>query len=140
MKPIDPIPRLLLSGVFLYAGVVKWIDPTAFYEAILTYRIVDGRFALAATYWISSLEVVLAVALWVPRYRLVAVVVSFVLLLVFSALIALAWVRGIDLSCGCFGVAGEGATAHWELLGRDIVLLLVAARVWHASRRREVDS
>ncbi len=139
MNHIDPILRLLLAGVFLYAGVVKWIDPTAFYEAILTYRIVDGRLALAATYWISSLEVVLAVALWVPRYRLVAAVVSFVLLLVFSALIALAWVRGIDLSCGCFGATGEGAAAHWVLLGRDIVLLLVAGRVWHDSRRREVD-
>ena len=53
-----------------------------------------------------------------------------VLLVFFSAAMASAWYRGLDISCGCFG--HEVEKGDWGIpLGRDLVLLAaVLAVAW----------
>ncbi|MBC2603087.1 MauE/DoxX family redox-associated membrane protein [Puniceicoccus vermicola] len=134
--------RVLLSGVLAYAGIVKLLDPNDFLSAVLSFRVLSGLPAGVATYWIPALEVILAVALWIPRYRLVAAAASTLLLVAFTVLIGVAWVRGIDLTCGCFGKVSEGSANYPFLLIRDLVLALLAAWLWkiaHSGFSREED-
>jgi len=41
---------------------------------------------------------------------------------VFIAALIAAWIRGLDITCGCFGGADKGRYAWW--LTRDVALLV----------------
>lgn len=122
--------RLVLSGVFVYAGWVKLVDPAEFRGAVESFRIVPQGLLSFVVYGIPAAEIVLAVGLWLKRYRDVAAWACAVLMAVFTVLIGVAWIRGIDLTCGCFGSAGGNETNYPFLLVRDLALLGVALVVW----------
>jgi putative oxidoreductase len=75
---------------------------------------------------------VTGLALLVPLTRRAAVGLIIVLLVVFTAMLAIAWARGLSLHCGCFG-AGDGANTDFAIaVGRN--LLLAVAACWIALR------
>ncbi|MEM0967385.1 MAG: MauE/DoxX family redox-associated membrane protein [Verrucomicrobiota bacterium] len=130
----------VLAAVFAYAGFLKVLDPAEFRIAVESFRMVDGFLLSASVYGIPALEVVLAVGLFIPRYRLTAAVLSFLLMVLFTVLILIAWVRGIDLTCGCFGAPASNDTNYPFLLGRDLALIFVAVVVWKGSLVRKPNS
>jgi uncharacterized membrane protein YphA (DoxX/SURF4 family) len=119
------IVRLVLGGVFLYAGFTKIGDPTAFAGIIAAYRILPyfGNYLVAAVLpWIE----VLCGLLLVTDYRTRAAASCIALLnLVFMAALISTIVRGLDIDCGCFSTGGE-KTSAWTALGRDVVLFAMA--------------
>jgi hypothetical protein len=50
----------------------------------------------------------------------------------FVMLLAISWMRGLDISCGCFGASG-GRTNYPLRLGEDVVLLTLAVWVFQWS-------
>jgi len=129
VKILALIFRILLSAVFAYAGIVKVIDPASFHEAVLSYRIIGGEAAVLVTYWLPVLEIVLAVGLWIRRYASISAAISLLLLVLFSVAIVMAWIRGIDLDCGCFGALSADSPSHLYLLLRDGLLVAISAFV-----------
>ena len=117
--------RLVLAGVFLYAGIIKVLDPAGFVVSIEAYRVVPYSVAAAVAYYLPWLEIVTALALLWPRAQRPAAVLLAVLMAVFMALLLAAWARGLDINCGCFGSAEDPAN-YPLLLVRDIALLLAA--------------
>jgi uncharacterized membrane protein YphA (DoxX/SURF4 family) len=124
----------LLSLVFLWAAVPKLIDPAGFLVSIENYRLLPGWLAWWVAIWLPPLELVLALALWVPRTRRSAAVLIALLMLLFTVLLLSAWVRGLDISCGCFGGTSSEAANFPLLLVRDLVLL--GAALWVAINPR----
>jgi len=138
MTALSVFLRLVLSGVLAYAGILKMLDPAAFHQAVLSYQTVDGPLAVGVTYWLPAFEVVIAIGLWIPRYEWRSAGASLVLMVFFTIMVAVAWARGIDLDCGCFGVTEEGASSYGMLLFRDGVLIAVAAYVlWDRTRKQK---
>ncbi len=114
--------RLVLGGVFLYAGFVKIADPQAFAGTIAAYRILPyfGNYLAAAVIpWLEAICGLLLITGW--RSRAAASCVT-LLTLVFMAALASTLVRGLDIDCGCFR-AGEEKTSAWTALARDALLL-----------------
>jgi uncharacterized membrane protein YphA (DoxX/SURF4 family) len=67
-------------------------------------------------------------------FRRAAALVAAVMLAGFILLVAVTMVRGLDLSCGCFGsLSGK---VGWTLLIQDILLLVMAASVLLSSDPR----
>jgi len=98
--------RLILAGVFLAAAAPKLADPVGFAAAIANYRAFpDALVNLVATI-VPALELVGALALLTPWRRGGALLLA-VLLLGFTALLAVSLARGLDVACGCFGGAAE---------------------------------
>jgi len=132
--------RLLLAGVWLWAGLAKIGDPAASVRAVRAYRVLPEWLAHGVGYGLPFIELALAVLLLVGLAVRLAAVVSAALLLVFLAGMVSAAARGLQIECGCFGgggelAAGQSASYTLEIL-RDAALLLVALALarWPRSR------
>ncbi len=119
-----------LAGIFGYAGSLKLRDPAAFALAIENYQLLpSGPSALLAVY-LPWLELLIAAGLLLPRWRAGASLLASLLLAVFTAAVAAALARGLDISCGCFG---RSDSPLGVALVRDVALLAVALLVFKMS-------
>ena len=126
--------RLGLGAVFLYAGVIKIVDPVAFAGHIAAYKILPyaGNYLVATTLpWMEATCGILLVINW--RTRAAAALIA-ILNLVFMVALFSTVVRGLDIDCGCFRQGGE-KTSAWTALFRDIILFIVAVFVTSRARR-----
>lgn len=126
MNLVARAARILLGGIFLYASVTKVPDMAAFAESVANYRIVPPALVPAVAAAVVGVEIAAGVALVLNVWARAAALVLSALLAVFTAGLASALARGIDLSCGCFG--GNAPATWWTVL-RDVVLLLLALGV-----------
>lgn len=99
------ISLALFSGFFLFAGVSKLLDPGSFSISIHAYQLTPPLVSWIAAFWLPWLEVIAAIALWLPKWRSAAVLAFILLIAVFQIALLSAAVRGLDISCGCLGSA-----------------------------------
>ena len=119
--------RLALGGVFIFAGVVKIINPAHFAADVGNYRLLAREwvnlFAITLP-WIETLAGLLLVAgIW---KRASALLIA-AMLAVFLIAIGQAVARGLNINCGCFGTV-EGRKVGLEALAQDAAML--AAALW----------
>lgn len=118
------ILRLGAAGLFLYAAVLKVLDPREFLTAIESFRLFPYPVALAGVYLVPWLEITAAVALLTPALRAGGVLTLLVLMLFFTGIIMVSLARGLDITCGCFGATNETNYPLKILQNSGIILLL----------------
>ena len=95
--------RLLIGGIFFYAGLEKILDPFNFSVAIYNYRLFPdfllGGMA-AAIPWIEAIAGLFLLSGFNTKG---AAALTLFLLLIFIGLIIISAIRGLDIDCGCFG-------------------------------------
>ena len=130
--------RLLVAAVFVAAAVPKLQDPLTFAEDIRNYDAFPEFSVHLLAAMVPILELIAALALFVPRVRDGAVAIIASLDLAFIALIASVLLRGIDIRCGCFGGESDAEDAiSWWTLARDVALLApIALCQFDGSARR----
>lgn len=126
--------RVFLAVVFAYAAVPKLLDPGEFALAIQNYRVVPDLLASYAALFVPVLELVIALGFLVTPYRRGAACLATLLLLMFAVAMAQARLRGIDLTCGCFGAVLE-AKVSWVTVTRTTLLGALSAVVLFVSPR-----
>jgi putative oxidoreductase len=132
---IGAIARLIVGGVFIYAGVLKLADPAKFAQDIANYQ--------AFPYWTWNLaaaivpvtEIVAGLAVLTGIKRRAGAIVLGSLTVAFIGLILSVITRGIDLNCGCFGEAVEASEVGWPLVIRDVGLLIAIAAAYLPAER-----
>jgi uncharacterized membrane protein YphA (DoxX/SURF4 family) len=122
------LARLVLAGVFLWAGAQKALNPQIFALDLEAYRLLPSVVILPIAYYLPWLEIATAISLFVPAVRRAALGLTIVLLLVFTAMLSIAWARGLSIHCGCFGAGGGASTELVQAIGRNVCLLFVA--IW----------
>lgn len=120
------IAKMSLAAVFLYAGVLKIIEPVRFATDVSNYHLLPWGLGVALAFYLPWLEMVAALSLFSASKGRAAALILVVSLLIFVAATVAAWGRGIDLSCGCFGHAGRSLPLAGHLI-LDLVLLALAA-------------
>jgi putative oxidoreductase len=120
------IARICVAGVFLYAALPKLFDPGAFAADVQNYRVLPEQLVGHVALFVPAFELIVALGLLLPAYQRGAAVLATSMLLVFSVAMAQARMRGIDLSCGCFGAAFE-AKVSWLTVTRSAGLSLLAS-------------
>jgi uncharacterized membrane protein YphA (DoxX/SURF4 family) len=114
--------RFGLGGIFVYAGIVKAVNPSSFLEDIESYRLLSYHVAVALSLYLPWLEIICGILLVVSRmHRVGSISILVVLMGIFTAALSTAWVRGLDISCGCFGDHG-GRANYPLLLARDAAI------------------
>jgi len=128
----------VIGIVFIAAASEKILHPADFAENIFNYQAVPDALINLTAVFLPWLELVLGVAmLFVSRYRLPAAWLALVLLIFFTALVAITVMRGIDVSCGCFSVDPDAGRVGWKKVAENIGLICLAAgSVVGLSRRR----
>jgi putative oxidoreductase len=120
--------RVALAGVFAYAAIPKLLDPGEFAAAIQNYRAVPESLVGHIALFVPVFELVIAVGLIATPYTRGAALLATLLLVAFGAAMAQARMRGIDLTCGCFGAAFE-AKVSWLTVARTLGLGVLSALV-----------
>jgi len=113
--------RLLLGGLFLYAGLPKITDTMGFASSIYNYKLFSSLVIGLTVAFIPWVEVLAGLALVLGvKVRSASLIIS-LLLVVFVSLAAISAIRGIDIDCGCF--SGVERKANWLAIFEDIGLL-----------------
>ena len=121
--------RWVGGGIFIYAGGIKLADLPAFLSAIESFRLFPYRFAVISVYYVPWLEILAGFALLNPLFRRAGGIVLVALVAVFVVLKLSAAARGIDIQCGCFGVARAGESPYLWYFVRDAMILLLLSLV-----------
>ena len=111
-----PVLAILLGAVFIYAGATKVGSPLAFASDILHYRILPYPIGIRLAFYLPWLEILCGLALILGRLRSGALAILVGLTAIFIVASIAARLRGIDLTCGCFGSAGKGLSFTWHLV------------------------
>jgi len=134
--------QVLLAVLMLWAAVSKLANPTAFLGSMYAYELPlpKGLLQLAAVVlpWVELLcGLLLLAGLWKDT-ALLTVTALFV---VFLLATGQAWLRGLDISCGCFNLEVLGLSEKWSgvvrflesvafAFCRNLVLTCLAAVLW----------
>ncbi len=123
---------ILIGGLFIYAGVVKIIDPVEFARDIDNYKMMPWRLAVSLALYLPWLEIFCGLALITRVLYRGGVFIVTALMMVFIAASIAAKTRGLDVSCGCFGHASKYLNFSWHL-ALDIALLIGLIALWWQS-------
>ncbi len=127
--------RLAIGAVFLYAGVVKGLDPQGFAKAIYNYRILPDGLINPMAIVLPWVEVVVGASLLMGLWVLGGSLLASGLLAAFAAALGLNLARGLDIDCGCFSTAGTGQGDTLWYLVRDLGLLAMSLQVLLCDRQ-----
>ncbi len=137
---IGLLARLIVGGVFIYAGVVKALAPVEeFAYAIESYQVINAKLSLWSAYLMPWIELWAGLLLAAGVFTRLSALFNGAMLVFFELLLGQAWLRGLPVtSCGCFGSTGSNSIGH-EFLQNIVLLALTAlafryAGLWSADR------
>ena len=107
VKFVWRIVGLVVAGVFIYAGVVKAFDPIRFASDIDNYKILPWAMSVRLAFYLPWLEIFCGIALIARRLYVGGLSLLTALVLIFLVATIAAKVRGLDITCGCFGHASQ---------------------------------
>jgi uncharacterized membrane protein YphA (DoxX/SURF4 family) len=139
------VSRLVLGGIMFLAGLTKLGVPDTMAASIRAYEIPLPEWLVSImSVGLPIVEVGLGIWLIVGLFTRFSGGVSAALMLVFTVAITSAWLRGLDIDCGCFagaeanslglgimralGPVGDylaNERANLETIARDVVLTLM---------------
>lgn len=123
------LARLVVGGVWVYAGALKVGDPAGSVSAVRAYQLLPTGVAELVGRTLPMLEIVVGVCLILGLLTRFNGAVSALLQVAFVIGIASVWSRGIEIDCGCFGDGGPNPDATsqypWEI-ARDLGLMALS--------------
>jgi thiol-disulfide isomerase/thioredoxin/uncharacterized membrane protein YphA (DoxX/SURF4 family) len=119
--------RLALGSVFLYAGLAKALHESEAVLAVRGYELLPDLLLWPVALGFAWLEIALGALLLLGLWSRFAAVGAAVLSAVFLIALVQARVRGLQISCGCFGGDGQGTGVAWLDLLREPPLLAAAS-------------
>ena len=132
------IVALIIGGIFIYAGVIKAMDPVAFANDIDNYKILPWPLVVRLAFYLPWLELLCGLALILRFFYRGGLFILTGLTFVFIAASVIAKVRGLDITCGCFGHASK----NWNFSGHlalDLAIFAALIGLWISSRRRQQE-
>ncbi len=130
--------RLVVGGMFIWAGVSKIIDPLGFAQNIANYRVFPEGISFFLALVMPWIEVICGVFLILGLFRSASALLLSAFLVVFLVLIAATLIRGIDIDCGCFGsLSGK---VDYKLILTDSILLFFCLNIYFSRKAVQVKS
>ena len=123
---------VIVGGLFVFAGTMKLGDPVAFLKEIRGFRMLPYPAAWTAVFLFPWLEILAGIGLMLPFSARSARRVLLAMLAVFIGAVILAWCRGLDVRCGCFGAvspdAGPPNYVWWVIRNCLLGLAVIVSR------------
>jgi len=126
----------ITGAIFIYAGVTKARDPVQFANDIDNYKILPWTIGVGLAFYLPWLEMFCGLALISRFFYGGALAVLTGLTSVFLVATVAAKVRGLDITCGCFGHASQ----NWSFPAHLAVdLAILAALLALSLSARAID-
>ena len=94
---------VFLSVTFIVSGAIKLKAPDRFLLDVEAFHLVPAWLAYGTALVLPWVEVIGALALWLPKWRRGAAFLLAASTVSFIGALSIAEARGLDLECGCFG-------------------------------------
>src|SRR6266403_4041808 len=132
------IVALIVGGIFIYAGVIKAIDPLRFAIDIDNYKMLPWAIGVGLAFYLPWLELVCGFALILRFFYRGGLSILTALTFIFIAASIIAKIRGLDITCGCFGHASKNwsFTTH---LAVDFAILVALVTLWISNRAQQPE-
>ena len=131
------IVDLIVGGIFIYAGVLKVLDPVQFANDIDNYKTLPWFVSVRLALYLPWLEILCGLAVIFQFLYRGGLSILTALLAVFIGATVVAKTRGLDITCGCFGHASKNWNFSTHLI-LDLLILAAAlalfSRVWRTER------
>ncbi|HUT07671.1 MAG TPA: MauE/DoxX family redox-associated membrane protein [Candidatus Latescibacteria bacterium] len=134
-KTLLVVFRLILGGLFVYAGVVKVLDPLDFAQNIRNYRLVGQSLSFIVAVVLPWLEILAGVALAAGIWKRASALIISGLLVFFILLTLVTIARGLDVECGCFGALSR--RSGFGVVLEDLGMLFMGLCLLFAPERRD---
>jgi uncharacterized membrane protein YphA (DoxX/SURF4 family) len=131
--------RLVLVAAFLLAAIPKIQDPVAFAISVESYRVHTGQAVLWVALVLPWLELVIGFGLLIPKMRRASSLLIMLLLFIFVGLHASAWIRGLDIDCGCYAIESVSSN-YFLLISRNCALIIAAIFVFNRDWRNHAQN
>lgn len=128
MNVLVLVLRVALGAIFVVAGASKIGHAAEFAAQIAGFRLLPQAAVVPLALVLPFLELLLGGYLIVGLFTRAAAWVAVALFALFDGAIASAVVRGMTVSCGCFGPNDKTVTT-WTEVARDAVFVLLAVVV-----------
>lgn len=128
-RTVSFIARLVLGGLFIFAGTAKIYDPGTFAVELDRYQLIPWKICVTIAYYLPWVEFLAGLSLFLKSFERGALLLITLLLSVFTLALASAMVRGLNIDCGCFGNAFASTGTILPIL-RNLVLLLFTGILW----------
>src|SRR5216110_2506422 len=126
------IADVIVGGVFIYAGAIKVLDPIRFANDIENYKILPWTIGVGLAFYLPWLEIFCGLALILRLFYRGALSILTALVVVFLVATIAAKIRGLDITCGCFGHTSQ----NWSFpahLALDLGVLTALAALCYCS-------
>ena len=125
---LEFVCRLGLGVLFIYSALAKISDPDEFAYSVSRYSVLPdfaiGLFSLT----MPMLELLAGLSMLFTKWLRESALLVTGMLAMFIVALVQALVRGLNISCGCFGVPSVGGREEIVMaLVRDVVLIVPAA-------------
>jgi hypothetical protein len=129
------IAAFIVGGIFIYAGVIKALNPIRFASDIDNYQILRWTVGVRLAFYLPWLEILCGLALIARRLYLGGLSILTALTSIFIVATIAAKIRGLDITCGCFGHASKNwsFTAHIAL-DLSVLVALIALCICERTR------
>ena len=128
------IVDLIVGGLFIYAGVLKALDPIRFATDIDNYKTLPWVIGVRLAFYLPWLEILCGLALITRKLYLGGLSILAALTSVFIVASIAAKARGLDITCGCFGHASKYLSFAGHLALDFVILTALLVLFWRARR------
>lgn len=132
---IEWICRCTLAFVFIYAAWEKLLDPYSFAATTYAYRLVPPLAAIVTAIAMPITDIIASVALITGIFWRGATVLLSGMLVFFVFALFQTILRGIDISCGCFGKESH-EVSFWLIVQDEFLLVAALFPLWMDHLRR----
>jgi putative oxidoreductase len=113
--------RLVVGGLFIYAGWAKRNDGIDFADSVASFKMLPNLAIIPFTLAIPPFEIAAGAMVLIGWGKRVGTLALLIMTAMYCIAIAVALARGLTINCGCFGTSAVGANP-WVDLGRDLLL------------------
>ena len=133
--------RIIIGVVFIYASIGKIINPEAFAKAIKNYEMLPITMINLPAIILPYLELFTGALLMIGRLKKGAASITIIMLVFFLIGLIQAYIRGLDINCGCFSL--ESASSKSDILLRiieDFLMLAGAVIILVFSDKNKIEN
>lgn len=134
------ILRVAVGVIFIYAGISKALDPDGFMADIGRFQILPQFFLAPTAIYLPYLEILTGLTLITGLFYFGGLLLTKGMLVAFSAGLASAWARGLDITCGCFGKGFGDLPVEWALLRNGVLMAICLGLAVEVFRNRQFGS
>ena len=128
------ILAVIIGALFVYAGAIKALDPISFANDIDNYKILPWSVGVRLGFYLPWLEIFCGLALIARRLYFGGLLILATLTSVFIVASIAAKVRGLDITCGCFGHASKYLNFAGHLALDFVLLGALMLLLWRAPK------